>query len=34
MIRSHLWQPERWPSTEGLLTLAQTMNAVHIPAPS
>jgi PPOX class probable FMN-dependent enzyme len=34
MIRSHLWQPEHWPSLEGLPTLAQTMkDAASIPAP-
>lgn len=34
MIRSHLWQPEHWPSLEGLPTLAQTMkDAASVPAP-
>ena len=34
VIRSHLWQPERWPSIEGLPTLAETMkDAASIPAP-
>lgn len=34
MIRSHLWQPEHWPSLEGLPTLAETMkDAASIPAP-
>ncbi len=34
MIRSHLWQPEHWPSLEGLPTLAQTMkDAASIAAP-
>jgi PPOX class probable FMN-dependent enzyme len=34
IIRSHLWQPERWPSIEGLPTLAETMkDAASIPAP-
>jgi uncharacterized protein len=34
MIRSRLWQPERWPSLEGLPTLAEAMkDAASIPAP-
>ncbi len=34
MIRSHLWQPEQWPSIEGLPTLAETMkDAASIPGP-
>ena len=34
IIRSHLWQPERWPSIEGLPTLAETMkDAASISAP-
>ncbi len=34
IIRSHLWQPDRWPSIEGLATLAETMkDAASIPAP-
>ena len=34
IIRSHLWQPEQWPSLEGLPTLAQTMkDAASVPAP-
>ncbi len=34
MIRSHLWQPEHWPSIEGLPTLAETMkDAASIPVP-
>jgi PPOX class probable FMN-dependent enzyme len=34
MIRSRLWQPEHWPSLEGLPTLAETMkDAASIPAP-
>ena len=34
MIRSHLWLPERWPSLEGLPTLAETMkDAASVPAP-
>lgn len=34
MIRSHLWQPEQWPSIEGLPTLAETMKDVaSFPAP-
>lgn len=34
MIRSHLWQPEDWPSLDGLPTLAETMkDAASIPAP-
>ena len=34
IIRSHLWQPERWPSIEGLPTLAETMkDADSIPGP-
>jgi len=34
IIRSHLWQPERWPSIEGLPTLAETMkDAASIAAP-
>ncbi len=34
IIRSHLWQPERWPSIEGLPTLAETMkDAASIPEP-
>ncbi|MFN8067115.1 MAG: MSMEG_1061 family FMN-dependent PPOX-type flavoprotein [Vicinamibacterales bacterium] len=34
MIRSQLWQPDRWPPLDGLPTLAQTMkDAASIPAP-
>ncbi len=34
IIRSHLWQPEWWPSIEGLPTLAETMkDAASIPEP-
>jgi len=34
IIRSHLWQSERWPSIEGLATLAETMkDAASIPGP-
>jgi PPOX class probable FMN-dependent enzyme len=34
MIRSHLWQPEHWPSLEGLSTLAEAMkDAAKVPAP-
>jgi uncharacterized protein len=34
IIRSRLWQPEQWPSIEGLPTLAQTMkDAASIPGP-
>lgn len=34
IIRSRLWQPEQWPSIEGLPTLAETMkDAASIPAP-
>lgn len=34
VIRSHPWQPERWPSIEGLPTLAETMkDAASIPGP-
>lgn len=34
IIRSHLWQQERWPSIEGLPTLAETMkDAASIPEP-
>jgi hypothetical protein len=34
IIRSHLWQPEQWPSIEGLPTLAETMkDAASIPGP-
>ena len=34
MIRSRLWQPDQWPTLEGLPTLAQTMkDAASIPAP-
>lgn len=34
MIRSHLWQPEHWPSLEGLPTLAETMkDAASVPGP-
>lgn len=34
MIRSRLWQPEQWPSIEGLPTLAETMkDATSFPAP-
>jgi uncharacterized protein len=34
IIRSHLWQPEQWPSLEGLPTLAEAMkDAASIPAP-
>ncbi len=33
-IRSHLWQPELWPSIEGLPTLAETMkDAASLPMP-
>jgi PPOX class probable FMN-dependent enzyme len=34
MIRSCLWQPERWPALEGLPTLAETMkDASSFPGP-
>lgn len=34
MIRSKLWQPEAWPSLEGLPTLAQTMiDATQVDVP-
>ncbi len=34
IIRSHLWQPEHWPSLEGLPTLAETMkDAASVPGP-
>ena len=34
IVRSHLWQPDKWPPTEGLPTLAETMkDAASIPAP-
>ncbi len=34
MIRSRLWQPEHWPSLEGLPTLAETMkDAASVPGP-
>ncbi len=34
IIRSHLWQPDQWPSLEGLPTLAEAMkDAASIPAP-
>lgn len=34
MIRSHLWQPESWPSLEGLPTLAEAMkDAAAMPFP-
>jgi PPOX class probable FMN-dependent enzyme len=34
MIRSRLWQPDQWPSLEGLPTLAETMkDAASIPGP-
>ena len=34
IIRSHLWQPEQWPSLEGLPTLAEAMkDAASISAP-
>ena len=34
IIRSHLWQPELWPSIEGLPTLAETMkDAASLPMP-
>ena len=34
VIRSRLWQPDRWPPLEGLPTLAETMkDAASIPAP-
>lgn len=34
VVRSHLWQPEHWPSIEGLPTLAEAMkDAASIPAP-
>jgi uncharacterized protein len=34
IIRSRLWQPEQWPSIEGLPTLAETMkDAASIPGP-
>jgi PPOX class probable FMN-dependent enzyme len=34
MIRSRLWQPDQWPTLEGLPTLAETMkDAASIPGP-
>jgi PPOX class probable FMN-dependent enzyme len=34
MVRSKLWQPEEWPSLDGLPTLAEAMkDAAAIPAP-
>lgn len=34
MIRSRIWQPEQWPTLEGLPTLAEAMkDAASIPAP-
>jgi len=34
IVRSHLWQPERWPSIEGLPSLAETMkDATSFPGP-
>ena len=34
IIRSRLWQPERWPPLEGSPTLAEAMkDAASIPAP-
>ncbi len=34
MIRSRLWQPEQWPSLDGLPTLAETMkDAAAVPGP-
>jgi PPOX class probable FMN-dependent enzyme len=34
IIRSHLWLPERWPSIDGLPTLAETMkDAASFPGP-
>lgn len=34
MIRSRLWQPDQWPSLEGLPTLAETMkDAASVPGP-
>ena len=34
MIRSRLWQPDHWPSLEGLPTLADTMkDAASVPGP-
>ena len=34
MIRSRLWQPDHWPSLEGLPTLAETMkDAASVPGP-
>ena len=34
MVRSKLWQPDHWPSLEGLPTLAEAMkDAAAIPAP-
>jgi PPOX class probable FMN-dependent enzyme len=34
MIRSHMWQPEEWPSLEGLASLAEAMrDATGVDAP-
>jgi hypothetical protein len=34
IIRSRLWQPDQWPSLEGLPTLAETMkDAASVPGP-
>ena len=34
MIRSRLWQPDHWPSLDGLPTLAETMkDAASVPGP-
>lgn len=34
MIRSRLWQPDHWPSPDGLPTLAETMkDAASVPGP-
>jgi hypothetical protein len=34
MVRSKLWQPDHWPSLEGLPTLAEAMkDAAAIPLP-
>ena len=34
MIRSRLWQPDQWPTLEGLPTLAETMkDAASVPGP-
>jgi hypothetical protein len=34
IIRSRLWQPEHWPSLEGLSTLAEAMkDAASVAAP-